>query len=251
MRVDSRELPLSAISLCQLLPCHLGPPKLSINLYHRLSQAVLTAPLERSMCPYQLKLLSFRIRSRSSMPSCASSSLDLIVTISCSLTLQICLLIALSFRCRRWSFVNGLVSLAWSTQELYTRTSFFKERWQEEITGSSSLNFFQTVSHVLKVHSHWLLRACFLGRKMKLPPPACQVRLGPPSVVYRPRGVQFPGTLYICRGGSNEHPQSMFLNRNKKNNVCPSKPQFYYIKLGFKGIKIIYVCFRNDKVNRF
>ena len=37
------------------------------------------------------------------------------------------------------------------------------------------------------------------------------------------------------RGGSNEYPQSMFLNRSKKNNVCPCKPQFYYIKVGFKG----------------
>ena len=37
------------------------------------------------------------------------------------------------------------------------------------------------------------------------------------------------------RGGSNEYPQSMFLSRNKKNNVYPCKPQFYYIKLGFKG----------------
>ena len=35
MRVDSWELPLSAIPLCQLLPSHLGPPRptLSINLY--------------------------------------------------------------------------------------------------------------------------------------------------------------------------------------------------------------------------
>ena len=41
------------------------------------------------------------------------------------------------------------------------------------------------------------------------------------------------------RGGSNEYPQSMFLSRNKKNNVYPSKPQFYYIKMGFKGVKII------------
>ena len=31
------------------------------------------------------------------------------------------------------------------------------------------------------------------------------------------------------RGGSNEYPQSMFLSRNKKNNVYPGKPQFYYI----------------------
>ena len=35
------------------------------------------------------------------------------------------------------------------------------------------------------------------------------------------------------RGGSNEYPQSMFLSRNKKNNVYPCKPQFYYIKVGF------------------
>ena len=41
------------------------------------------------------------------------------------------------------------------------------------------------------------------------------------------------------RGGSNEYPQSVFLSRNKKNNVYPCKPLFYYIKVGFKGVKII------------
>ena len=41
------------------------------------------------------------------------------------------------------------------------------------------------------------------------------------------------------RGGSNEYPQSMFLSRNKINNVYPCKPQFYYIKVGFKGVKIL------------
>ena len=41
------------------------------------------------------------------------------------------------------------------------------------------------------------------------------------------------------RGGSNEYPQSMFLSKNKKNNVYPCKPQFCYIKVGFKGVKII------------
>ena len=41
------------------------------------------------------------------------------------------------------------------------------------------------------------------------------------------------------RGGSNEYPQSMFLSRNKKNNVDLCKPQFYYIKVGFTGVKII------------
>ena len=29
------------------------------------------------------------------------------------------------------------------------------------------------------------------------------------------------------------------LSRNKKNNVYPCKPQFYYTKVGFKGVKII------------
>ena len=48
------------------------------------------------------------------------------------------------------------------------------------------------------------------------------------------------------RGGSNEYPQFMFLSRNKKNNVYPCKPLFYYIKVGFKGVKIIYACFRDD-----
>ena len=41
------------------------------------------------------------------------------------------------------------------------------------------------------------------------------------------------------RGGSNKYPQSMFLSRNKKNNIYPCKPLFYYIKVGFKGVKII------------
>ena len=33
----------------------------------------------------------------------------------------------------------------------------------------------------------------------------------------------------LWQGDSNEYPQSMFLSRNKKNNVYPCKPQFYYI----------------------
>ena len=89
------------------------------------------------------------------IPSHASSSLDLVVTMSCGLTLQVCLIIALLFCCRhvRFGFVNGQVSLAWSivlcTQELYTQPRVLKERWWEERTGSSSLNFFQAVfTHV-------------------------------------------------------------------------------------------------------
>ena len=124
-----------------------------------MSKAVLTVPLERSTCPYQWSLLSFRMMSRFSMPSRASSSLDLVVTISCGLTLQICPIIALSFRCSRWrfGFVNVQVSLTWSialrTQELYMRPRVLKERWWGERTSSSSLNFFQAVSTRVLVES--------------------------------------------------------------------------------------------------
>ena len=41
------------------------------------------------------------------------------------------------------------------------------------------------------------------------------------------------------RGGSNEYPQSMFLSRNKNNNVYPCKPQVYFIKVGLQGVNII------------
>ena len=41
------------------------------------------------------------------------------------------------------------------------------------------------------------------------------------------------------RGGSNEYPQSIFLSRNKKDDLYPCKLPFYYIKVGFEGVKII------------
>ena len=105
-----------------------------------MSQAVLTAPLECSMGPYQRSLLSFRMRSRSSVPSCASTSLDLMVTMPCGLTLQFCLIIAPWFHCRHWrfGFVNGKVSLR--TQELYTRPRVLKERWREEKSYDHTLH---------------------------------------------------------------------------------------------------------------
>ena len=40
------------------------------------------------------------------------------------------------------------------------------------------------------------------------------------------------------RGSSNKYQQSIFFGRNKKNNVYPCKPQFYYIKVEFKGSKL-------------
>ena len=46
-------------------------------------------------------------------------------------------------------------------------------------------------------------------------------------------------TASARRGGSNEYLQSMLPSRNRKHNVYPCKPQFSYIKVGFKGVKII------------
>ena len=45
-------------------------------------------------------------------------------------------------------------------------------------------------------------------------------------------------------GGSNEYPQSMFWSKNKKN-VYPCKPQFYYIKVGCKGVFVTRTCFHD------
>ena len=42
----------------------------------------------------------------------------------------------------------------------------------------------------------------------------------------------------------------MFLSGNKNNNVYPCKPQFYFIEVGFKGVKIILACFRDVKFYR-
>ena len=79
-----------------------------------MSKGLLIVPLEHSTCPYQQSHFSSRMRYRSSMQTRTSNSLDLVVTMSCDLTLQICLIIALSIRCRHWrfGFVNGQVLLA-------------------------------------------------------------------------------------------------------------------------------------------
>ena len=44
----------------------------------------------------------------------------------------------------------------------------------------------------------------------------------------------------------------MFLGRNKKNIVNPCKPQFYYIKVGFKGVKIyIMLTLKSERYKNF
>ena len=134
-----------------------------------MSKAVLTAQLERSTCPYQRSLLSFSMRSRFSIPSHASSSVDLMVAVSFGLTLQICLIIALSFRCRgkRQDFVTGMEHCAPHTRAVHTATCLERkvagrENWFQLLLTSS-----RRFTNVLwlKAHNHRLLRACLLGTK--------------------------------------------------------------------------------------
>ena len=37
------------------------------------------------------------------------------------------------------------------------------------------------------------------------------------------------------RDGSNEYPQSMFWNKNKKNRYTPANPSFFLYKIGVQG----------------
>ena len=56
------------------------------------------------------------------------------------------------------------------------------------------------------------------------------------------------------RGGSNEYPQSMLLIRNKKNNIYPCKPQFYYTKRVLRGsnlYKHVFVMFNSDHLTHY
>ena len=130
MRVNGQELPLSAIPLCQLFPCHLGPPRptLSINLYVK---GCLDCTIGAFTCPYHRSLLSFRMRSRSSMPSHTSSSLDLVVTMSCGLTMSDhCPVISLQtlevWFCQ-WPSLTGMEHCAPHTRAVHMDTCFERE----------------------------------------------------------------------------------------------------------------------------
>ena len=156
-----------------------------------MSKAVLTALLERSTCPYQRSLLSFSMRSRSSIPSRASSSIDLMVAVSCGLTLQICLIIAvislqmLEAGLCYWPSFTGMEHCAPHTRAVHMATCL-----ERKVAGRE--NWFQLLELLPGgFHNHRLLRACLLGSKRKQPPLVCQARLGLLSVVCRLRGVLF------------------------------------------------------------
>ena len=81
----------------------------------------------------------------------------------------------------------------------------------------------------------------FKYKKKKLPPKSGNFQIKISDILYIPaQNIDCGYSLEPPRrGGSNDYPQSMFSSSNKKNNVYPCQPQFYYIKVGFKGVKII------------
>ena len=209
MRVDSRELLLSAVPLCQLLPMsslasqahafpHLVCERLSW-LHHwsiphvHTSRAFSTSEwgpdpqCQATQVVYWTwwwqHLAAWLCRSFWSLPCHSAADIGGLV---------------LSVAKSRWH--GALLSAHKSCTHghlSWKRGGVKRERVAAPWTSS------RRFLHVLwlKVHSRLLLRACLLGSKRKLPPPACQVQLGLPSVVCHPRGMQFPGTVYICSQG--------------------------------------------------
>ena len=118
VRVNSWELPLSAITLYQLLPCHLGPPMLSINLYVTGRWSIPHVHISKAFSPqcqavqvahwtwWWQCLVVWHCRFVWSLPYHSAEDVG------------------------RFCFVNGQVSLAWSivldTQELYTQPYVLK-----------------------------------------------------------------------------------------------------------------------------
>ena len=48
--------------------------------------------------------------------------------------------------------------------------------------------------------------------------------------------------------GSNEYSQSMFWSKNKKKMYTPVNPQFYYMKVGCKGVYTSRTCYHEAEV---
>ena len=123
LRVNCRELPLTAVILRQIFQCKLGPPcpPPAINLFITCCSDCTSRRLHMPKAGKPSLFLKMSLRSSNS--SFVSISLDLTLATSSGLILHICLVMALSVPCR-FVLVSGQVSLAWSmalgTQELYT-----------------------------------------------------------------------------------------------------------------------------------
>ena len=154
MRVNSRELPLSAIPLCQLLPCHLGPPSptLSINLYVigcldcTVGAFHMSIPAEPSLPQNKVQTLNAKPFKKLSEPD-GDNVLRLDIADLSDHCPDMPLQTLEVWLCQ-WPSITGMEHCAQHTR--YTRSCVLKGRWREESTGSSSLNFSQAVfTHVV------------------------------------------------------------------------------------------------------
>ena len=124
-----------------------------------ISHAVLTAPLELSTCPNQQSLISLKMRLRSSISSFTSSSLDLTVTTSSGLILQIYLIIALqALQVSSWSMAKFHWHGAWRSAS----KSCIHDHGSCKRDGRMRPLF----------HSLHKQKTCHPGSRRKLPPPA-------------------------------------------------------------------------------
>ena len=149
-------------------------------------KAVLTAPLERSTCPYSG---AFSPSEWGPDPQCQAAQIVHWTWWWQCLAAWHCRPVWL-LPCHSVADIRGLVlSMAKSHWHgalhsarkscTHCHVSWKRGGVKRELVAApwtSSKQF----SHVLwlKVHSHLLLRACLLGSKRKLPPPACRVQLG-------------------------------------------------------------------------
>ena len=157
MRVDSRELPLSAIPLCQLLSCHLGPPRptLSINLYVKGCLDCTTGAL------HVVTSGAFSLSKWGPDPQCQAVQVahwiwwwQSLVAWHCRSVWSLLCHFAVGIEC----LVLSMAKSHWhgalrSPHKSCTHGHVSWKRGGEKRTGSSSLNFFQAVFTRLVVES--------------------------------------------------------------------------------------------------
>ena len=182
MRVDSRELPLSAIPLCQLLPSSLAS---QAHAFHQPVGQRLSW-LHHWRVPHVHTSGAFFPSEWGPDPQCQAVQVAHWIWWWQCLAAWHCRAV-LSLPCHFAADVRGLALLMakshWhgvlgSAHKNYTHghLSWKRGSGKREL-GAAPWTSSRQFSHVLwlNVHSHQLLRACLLGSKRKLPPPACQV----------------------------------------------------------------------------
>ena len=133
--------------------------------------------------------------------------------------------------------------VAWFTSLVSPKDTFpiYLTSWWINVIRVTSKNSYPENSDIVLLISHCTLRKHAYSNILKTLPPKNENFQMKNSDIF-PFSAQNIDCGYSLkpprRGGSNEYPQSMFLSRNKKNNVYPCKPQFYCNKWGLRGSKL-------------